>query len=212
MGIVDADKDRVRVASASDTKGDAEVSTVSEGTANETNIPKELMRFSDQPFPRDAQLFPKHYTVKQYLEEYAEVIKDHIHFETQVVDVKLSDPKLSTWEVTTTDLRQEEDTTQTYDAVVVASGHFSVPYLPDIPGIVDWDQSYPETISHSKFYDSPEPFAGKKVVVVGNSASGLDIGAQINTVSAGPIIASERSESYLAASAPSDKMYLQLEG
>ncbi|KAJ5381460.1 uncharacterized protein N7496_003888 [Penicillium cataractarum] len=172
----------------------------------ETNIPKELMRFSDQPFPRDAQLFPKHHTVKQYLEDYAEATKSHIHFETQVLDVKLSDPKLSTWDVTTKDLHKGQDTTQTYDAVVVASGHFTVPYLPDIPGIGNWDQSYPETISHSKFYDTPEPFAGKKVVVVGNSASGLDIGAQINTVSAGPIIASQRSESYLAASAPSDKI------
>jgi cation diffusion facilitator CzcD-associated flavoprotein CzcO len=172
----------------------------------ETNIPKELMRYSDQPFPPDAQLFPKHRTVNQYLEEYAEATRSHIHFETQVVDVKLSDPKLGTWDVTTTDLHNSQEITQTYDAVVVASGHFTVPFLPDIPGIENWDQSYPKTISHSKFYDSPEPFAGKKVVVVGNSASGLDIGAQINEVSAGPIIMSQRSESYLAACAPSDKI------
>jgi cation diffusion facilitator CzcD-associated flavoprotein CzcO len=172
----------------------------------ETNIPKELMCYSDQPFPRDAQLFPKHRTVKQYLEEYAEAIKSHIHFETQVVDVKLKDPKLSIWDVTTLDLHKCLNTTQTYDAVVVASGHFTVPFLPDIPGIKDWDQSYPETISHSKYYDSLESFADKKVVIVGNSASGLDIGAQINQVSAGPVIMSQRSESYLAASAPSDKI------
>lgn len=172
----------------------------------ETNIPKELMRFSDQLFPRDAQLFPKHRTVKQYLEDYAEATRSHIHFETQVVDVKLNDPKLSTWDVTTTNLNDGLNNTLTYDAVVVASGHFSVPFLPDIPGIVDWDQSYPEAILHSKFYDSPAAFAGKKVVVVGNSASGLDIGAQINEVSVGPVIVSQRSESYLATSAPSDKI------
>jgi cation diffusion facilitator CzcD-associated flavoprotein CzcO len=172
----------------------------------ETNIPKELMRYSDQPFPADAQLFPKHRTVQQYLEEYAEATRRHIHFETQVVDVRLNDPKLGTWDVTTTDLHKCQDLTQTYDAVVVASGHFTVPFLPAIPGIEIWDQSYPKTISHSKFYDSPEPFAGKKVVVVGNSASGLDIGAQINGVSAGPIIMSQRSESYLAASAQSDEI------
>lgn len=170
----------------------------------ETNIPKELMRYSDQPFPKDAQLFPKHRTVRQYLEDYAEGMRSHIHFETQVVDVKLNNPKLSTWDVTTTNLHDGRNTTQTYDAVVVASGHFTVPFLPDIAGIVDWHQSYPEAISHSKFYDSPETFVGKKVVVVGNSASGLDISAQINQVSTGPIILSQRSESYLAASAPSD--------
>lgn len=42
MGIVDGDKDRVRVASASGTRSDdAGVSTVSEETTNETSVPKE---------------------------------------------------------------------------------------------------------------------------------------------------------------------------
>ena len=172
----------------------------------ETNIPKELMRYSDKPFPSEAQLFPKHTTVKQYLEDYAEDIKSSIKFETQVVNVKLKDQKSSTWDLTTVNLRTELESTQTYDAVVVASGHFSVPFIPDIPGIAAWNKSFPDVISHSKYYDSPEPFRGKKVVIVGQSASGLDIGAQINKVSRGRILVSQRSSSYLAASVPSDKV------
>lgn len=172
----------------------------------ETNIPKELMRYSDKPFPSDTQLFPKHHSVKQYLEEYAEDMKNHIHFETQVVDVRLKSPGSSAWELAMVDLRTGTVNSGTYDAVVVASGHFTVPYLPNIPGIESWDSSYPGVIMHSKFYDSPGPFRGKKVVVVGNSASGLDIGTQINEVSEGRIFISQRSESYLAASAPSDKI------
>ncbi|KAJ5995629.1 hypothetical protein N7481_002606 [Penicillium waksmanii] len=172
----------------------------------ETNIPKELMRFADKPFPAEAQLFPKHKSVKQYLEEYAEEVKSLIQFETQVVDVKLRDPKLSTWDLTTANLHTGIETTRTYDAIVVASGHFTVPYLPDIQGIDPWDKAYPGIISHSKFYDTPETFRDKKVVVVGNSASGLDIGAQINEVSKGSILVSQRSESYMAASAPGDKI------
>ncbi|KAJ5104651.1 hypothetical protein NUU61_001998 [Penicillium alfredii] len=172
----------------------------------ETNIPKELMRFSENPFPSDVQLFPKHQTVKQYLEEYAEDVKHLIQFERQVVDVKLKDPDLSTWDLTTKDLHTGAEITHIYDAVVVASGHYTVPYLPHIPGIEAWDASYPGVISHSKFYDSSEIFRGKKVVVVGNSASGLDIGSQINEVSKGNLLVSQRSESYLAASAPEDKI------
>jgi len=144
--------------------------------------------------------------VKQYLEEYAQDLKSLIQFETQVVDVRLRDPSLSTWELVTKDLRAGVAKSSIYDAVVVASGHFTVPFLPDIPGIQAWDRSYPGAIMHSKFYDSPEDFRGKKVVVVGNSASGLDIGAQINEVSLGKILASQKSESYLAASAPADKI------
>jgi cation diffusion facilitator CzcD-associated flavoprotein CzcO len=172
----------------------------------ETNIPKELMRYSDKAFPLESQLFPKHRTVKQYLEEYAEDIKPLIQFETQVSDVKLQDGYLSTWSVTAKNLRTGTETTNTYDAVVVASGHFTVPYIPNIPGIQAWDASYSGSISHSKFYDSPEPFQRKKVVVVGSSASGLDIGAQINEVSKGKILVSQRSESYMAAPPNGDKI------
>ncbi|KAK5789415.1 hypothetical protein VI817_008539 [Penicillium citrinum] len=171
----------------------------------ETNIPKELMRFSDKSFPADTQLFPKHGAVKQYLDEYAEEVKPHIHFETQVVDVTLDDPKLSTWNLRTTDLKTEAESTRTYDAIVVASGHYTVPHIPEIQGIDAWNKAYPAIISHSKFYNTPESFRNKKVVIVGSSASGLDIGGQINEVSEGSILVSQRAESYLAASAPGDK-------
>ncbi|KAJ5795213.1 hypothetical protein N7457_001812 [Penicillium paradoxum] len=172
----------------------------------ETNIPKELMRYSDKAFPLESQLFPKHPTVKQYLEEYAEDVKGLIQFQTQVLEVKLQDEALSTWSLTTRNLLTGMDTTHTYDAVVVASGHFTVPYVPEILGIQAWDASYPGSISHSKFYDSPEPFREKKVVVVGSSASGLDIGAQISEVSKGKLLVSQRSESYLAAPPAGEKI------
>ena len=172
----------------------------------ETNIPKELMRYSDLSFPADCQLFPPHHAVKQYLEDYAQETKRLIQFEIQVVNVKLKDPRLSTWDLTTKNLHTGADSTATYDAVVVSSGHYAVPHLPEIPGIEIWDKENPGSISHSKFYDSPDPFRGKKVLVVGNSASGLDIGAQIGTVSKGKVLVSQKSESYLAVSAPSDRI------
>ncbi|KAJ5947592.1 hypothetical protein N7466_000607 [Penicillium verhagenii] len=172
----------------------------------ETNIPKELMQYSDHAFPEDSQLFPEHETVKQYLEAYAEDTKSHIQFETQVNGVKLENEELSTWALTATKLQTGTEATYIYDAVVVASGHFNVPYVPDIPGIEVWDKAYAGAVSHSKLYDSPEVFRERKVVVVGSSASGLDIAAQINEVSKEKVIVSQKSESYLAASAPSDKI------
>ncbi|KAJ5735808.1 uncharacterized protein N7483_000933 [Penicillium malachiteum] len=159
----------------------------------ETNIPKDLMRYSDQPFPEEAQLFPKHHTTSSNLIQ-------------QVKDVKLKNPELSTCDLTTRNLHTGTETTSMYDAVVVASGHFAVPYIPEISGIEAWDRPYPKAISHSKFYDSAEEFRSKKVIVVGSSASGLDIGAQINQSSKGKVIVSQKSESYLAALVPSDKI------
>lgn len=50
---------------------------------------------------------------------------------------------------------------ETFDAVVVATGHFSLPYIPDIPGLVEYDKKYPGRVVHSKHYRSLEPFRGK---------------------------------------------------
>ncbi|KAI9723001.1 MAG: hypothetical protein M1812_001450 [Candelaria pacifica] len=165
----------------------------------ETNIPHFLMQYSDKPFPPDAQLFPKHETVTQYLEEYADEVRHLIHFQTQVLNVQLqSGGDREGWLITTQDVESRRETNASYDAVVVASGHYNVPFVPEIKGIEAWNNQYPGVISHSKFYRKPEQFRNKKVIIVGNSASGLDIGAQIGTVCKHPMLLSQRSISYLS--------------
>lgn len=173
----------------------------------DTNLPKELMRFSDKPFPDDVQVLPHHDRVRKYLEEYGEDVKDHIQFETQVLDVKMNNSSQHNWDLTSRNLHTGFKKTDAYDAVVVASGHFDVPYIPDIAGINHWNKTYPGTISHSKVFDSPEQFQAKKVVVVGSSASAIDIGGQINGVCKGKLLISQRTESYLLPSADTDKIY-----
>lgn len=159
------------------------------------------MQYSDKPFPEDSQLFPKHETVTEYLEEYAHDVRHLISFQTQVVDVRLEDANITQWILTIKDLPTGAVTTETYDAVVVANGHYTVPSVPPVTGIEAWNKAYPNVIVHAKFYRSPDKYRGKKVIVVGNSASGLDIGAQIGTVCKQPLLMSQRSESYLAPGA-----------
>lgn len=164
----------------------------------ETNIPRGLMGFSDLNWPGDCQLFPRHETVLEYIERYAEDVKHLIRFRTQVVDVRLGAD--GRWHVKTQSSvpgskgKIEE---QTCDAVLVANGHFNVPFIPAVLGIEAWNQTYPQSITHSKFYRSAAHYAGKKTIVVGNSASGVDIGAQIAKECQLPLIQSEKSESYL---------------
>lgn len=173
----------------------------------DTNLPKELMRYSDKEFPADVQALPHHPTVKKYLEEYGDDVKGHVRFETQVLDVRLKPSGSNTWDLVTRNLRTGAKRTDAYDAVVVASGHFDVPYVPSIAGISDWNKAYPGVVSHSKVFDSPDPFHGKKVVVVGSSASAIDIGSQISQVSRGKLLVSQRTESYLLPSTDADKVY-----
>lgn len=174
--------------------------------ALETNIPNFLMQFSDKPFPRDSQLFPGRKEVAKYLREYAEEVQHLVNFQVQVLDVR---PQKSAsrekWAVKTKEMLSQHESEAIYDAVIVANGHFNVPYVPDIEGIARWNEQNPGIISHSRSYRRPNLFKGKKVVVVGNAASGSDIGAQISTVCKLPIIFSQRSVSYLSPGAQAFK-------
>lgn len=164
----------------------------------ETNIPRGLMGFSDLNWPEETQLFPRHEDVLEYISRYSEHVLHLIDFDTRVLDVQQkADGK---WTVKTRKVEHNQETapkSEDFDAVLVANGHYDVPYIPDVPGIEAWNKAYPGIISHSKFYRRPEQYAGKKVVVVGNSASGIDIGAQITTTCKLPLLISSKSESYL---------------
>lgn len=167
----------------------------------ETNIPHQLMGFADRLFPNDSPLYPSREVVSTYLEEYAREVRHLIKFHTQVQDVHfVGSEQKDSWKVTFTDLCTGDTSSEIFDAVVVCSGHYDLPYIPDVPGISQWDQAYPKTISHSKLYRSPDRFSGKKVIIVGNSASGMDIANQIAEVSFQPLLISQRSSSWLNGS------------
>lgn len=173
----------------------------------ETNIPKRLMAYSDLPFDQDLPLFPKHLDVLKYLENYAKHVKHLIRFNTQVLDINpqfspkqaSSTSRLSQkWDVVTKDLRTGAIHENQYDAVIVANGHYTVPHIPEINGLAEWHKKYPDTIVHSKAYRRPEDFRGRKVLVIGNSASGLDIAAQLAPFTKQPVYLASRSASQLA--------------
>jgi cation diffusion facilitator CzcD-associated flavoprotein CzcO len=130
----------------------------------ETNIPHTLMNFSDKPFPTDCPLFPPFDTIKQYLEEYAEDVRVHLKLGTQIDEVRLRSGNGAhdrKWELSYSDLTSGVSCKETFDAVVCASGHYSDPFIPDIPGISDFDAKNPGVISHSKYYRNPGPYLDK---------------------------------------------------
>ena len=169
------------------------------------------MGFSDLLWDEDCQLFPDHHTVLEYLEQYATDIRHLIKFQTRVVDV--SPLGTTQWTVRSKPMTTSDDSTcaeEVFDAVLVASGHFEVPYVPSVSGIEAWNEAYPGRILHSKSYRRPEDFEDKKVVVVGNSASGVsgdmelyiaiytnvllqvDIASQISKFCASPLLQSTK--------------------
>ncbi|WXC54847.1 hypothetical protein SNK03_000826 [Fusarium graminearum] len=166
----------------------------------ETNIPHSLMRYSDKEFPKGSSLFPRHSVVLQYLKDHAQEITPHISFQTQVLNIdKPRSDHSQPWSVEVLDLKSNKVIKEEYDAVVVASGHYNDPFIPDITGLTEFDKKYSGVISHSKFYRRPNDFKDKKVIVVGNSASGVDVSAQLSNVAKHPIFISEKEKSTVVA-------------
>ncbi|KAG9243748.1 flavin dependent monooxygenase-like protein [Calycina marina] len=163
-----------------------------------TNIPKPLMQYSDQNFDSQSRLFPSRQDVQTYLIKYSQDVRHLIKFFTQVADVHLvSKDGKDHWELTSRSIITEEQKTVEYDAVIVANGHYSVPFIPAVQGIEAFNAAYPSTIIHSKAYRSPDAFKNNKVIVIGSAASGLDIGTQISKVCRKPLLNSVKTSSEL---------------
>ncbi|ROT39301.1 thiol-specific monooxygenase [Sodiomyces alkalinus F11] len=152
------------------------------------NIPKTLMQYHDEPFPDDSWIFPSRQDILQYVVRYAEEIRHLIKFCFRVDKVSLRQEeggRRDQWDVeAASTVTPGETFSGTFDAVVVANGHYATPFIPAVEGIEAFHAAHPGVITHSKSYRSPGPLAGKKVVVVGNGPSGLDVARQVSEVAA----------------------------
>ncbi|MCJ1310372.1 hypothetical protein MMC25_004036 [Agyrium rufum] len=173
----------------------------------ETNIPKGIMGYKAHPFSPESSLFPTRQIVCTYLDKDCESSDGfRVFFDTQVI--LISPPKRrsedldadkefgsssSQWCVHVHDTRGNTTRKDSYDAIAVCNGHYTVPHVPELPGLTEWRESHPGSISHSKYYRNPSPYAGQKTLVVGYSASGLDIASQILRVCATPLLVSSRT-------------------
>ncbi|KAI2621700.1 FAD/NAD(P)-binding domain-containing protein [Hypoxylon sp. NC1633] len=83
---------------------------------------------------------------------------------------------------------------ETFDALVVATGHYNVPWFPSIPGLLEYDERFPGKILHSKHFRTAAKFKGKRIVVVGGSISAHEVIHEILGVAQTPVYASLRGE------------------
>jgi cation diffusion facilitator CzcD-associated flavoprotein CzcO len=146
------------------------------------NVPTTLMRSTLMNWPEGTADFVSQELIDQYVRDLSlhTGAQNHILFDTSV-DAVTKNAELGKWIVRTRTLRKtgadHEFLTKKweFDAVIVASGHYHEPKIPDIPGLGEWKQRYPDNVSHSKRYRSPEPFRDKTLLVIGAGVSSLDI-------------------------------------
>ncbi|KAH7858421.1 hypothetical protein Vadar_023681 [Vaccinium darrowii] len=147
--------------------------------------PREIMGFTDFPFlvkkGRDMRRFPGHRELLLYLSDFCAFfgLREMIRFNTRVEYVGMLDygefGKDLRWVVKSKEKKCEKVVEEVFDAVVVATGHYSKPRLPSIRGMEAWKRKQ----IHSHVYRVPEPFRNEVVVVVGNSLSGQDISMEL---------------------------------
>lgn len=137
---------------------------------------KRLTEFRDFPMPAEWPPYISHAQALEYLRRYADHfgLLAHIRFGVEVTRCEREED--GRWRVETSAITSAD--TDRFDALVVANGHHRVPLLPRFQGHFDGE------ILHSHDYKVPEPFQGRRVVVVGAGNSGCDIAVELAGVAA----------------------------
>jgi dimethylaniline monooxygenase (N-oxide forming) len=149
-----------------------------------TNTSRRRMQYPSTPMSDSVPEFPHHSDMLAYLEAYAErnELKRHFRFRAPVRSVRrVERDGRGCWEVLAAGAQAEQ-----FDWVIVATGHYSEPALPELPG------EFSGSSVHVRDYRTPDPFAGKRVIVVGGAQSALDIVAEIATVAEHAILACDQ--------------------
>ncbi|KAF8850438.1 hypothetical protein BDZ45DRAFT_731566 [Acephala macrosclerotiorum] len=156
------------------------------------------MTFSDFPYPKDVPLFPTHDKIKMYLENYAEDIRDHIEFNSEVVMATkgTKNYQRSQWRVVINNIDAHVPP-EYFDAVVVATGTFDKFCMPPEYGLESWEKENPETVIHAKDFRRPQDFEGKKVLIIGGGSSYFDIGRRMTPHVKGKLLVSMREPQLL---------------
>lgn len=143
-----------------------------------SNGPKEGLEFADytfeEHFGKPIASFPPRAVLFDYIKGRVEKagVRDMIKFSTIVRDVRALDS--DGFEVTVRDEVNDVDSRENFDHVIVATGHFSVPNVPEYPG---FDQFNGRILHAHDFRDARE-FAEKDILILGTSYSAEDIGSQ----------------------------------
>ena len=142
-----------------------------------SNGPKEGLEFADytfeEHFGRPIASYPPRAVLFDYIEGRVKRagVRDWIRFDHLVRDVRADEEG---FEVTVRDCREDRESTERFDHVVVATGHFSFPNVPHYPGF----ESYEGRLLHAHDFRDAREFEGQDILILGTSYSAEDIGSQ----------------------------------
>lgn len=155
------------------------------------NVPTPVMVSSLGPWPEGTEPFVSQDHVEKYVQTLASThgVNAVTSFHTRVDEIrKTSDG--TKWEIRSVALEKRDtgprlaERTSNFDLVVVATGHYNMPRIPDTEGLKEWKERYPGRVIHSKQYRSPEPYRGRNILIIGAGVSANDICRESDGVAA----------------------------
>ena len=159
-----------------------------------SNGPKEGLEFADysfeEHFGKPIASYPPRAVLFDYIEGRVKKagVRDWIKFNHAVRNVSYDDAS-GLFTVSVKDLKADEVHTETFDHVIVASGHFSTPNVPEFEGM----DTFNGRIMHAHDFRDAVEFKDKDLLIVGTSYSAEDIGSQCWKYGAKTITVSHRT-------------------
>ncbi|KAK0395937.1 hypothetical protein QR680_001497 [Steinernema hermaphroditum] len=147
------------------------------------NTSKEMTAFSDFVPAQEAPVFMSHSDIHRYLLAYTEHhgLREYINFGTTVVSIWRSEDYTENgqWVVTYKTNNAPTERTETFDGVLICTGHHSQPWRP-LP--MRNEKLFQGRIMHSSEYRSSDAFKDKTVVIVGLGNSAVDCAVDLSNV------------------------------
>jgi hypothetical protein len=148
------------------------------------------MQYATFPIPDTCPDYLDHAMVARYLDDFVDHFRfrGRVRFRTAVTRVEPAET--GGWDVTA----RHRDTgviySERYASVLVANGHHWDPRYPEpaFPGA----DAFGGAQLHSHAYRTPEPFTGRRVLVLGIGNSACDIAAECSQVAARTVLAMRR--------------------
>lgn len=144
-----------------------------------SNGPKEGLEFADysfeEHFGKQIASYPPRPVLMDYIEGRVKKagVRDKIKFSHYIRDVRYDD-KTGMFSVTARDQVNDVETTEEFDHVIVASGHFSSPNVPHYEGF----DSFQGRIVHAHDFRDALEYKDQDILILGTSYSAEDIGSQ----------------------------------
>ena len=144
-----------------------------------SNGPKEGLEFADytfdEHFGKPIASYPPRAVLYDYIEGRIRKagIRDKIRFNNLVRDVRYNEDT-GKFAVVARDTAEDRESEESFDYVVVATGHFSTPNVPYYDGF----DSFDGRILHAHDFRDAREFIGMDILILGTSYSAEDIGSQ----------------------------------